>query len=159
MAKKEFKDENGKVYTAKEKKPFYKKVWFWILAVVVVVGIYGAGSGGNDDNTSVQKAENSSTENVAEEKKEYELKDVKVTTDEFGGNYVEGVLVNNSDKDKNYVQVQFSASDADGNKIGSALDNVSNLGAGKSWKFKAMLLETSDGEITFDLDNPEVSGF
>lgn len=34
---------------AKNKKPFYKKVWFWVLAVIIVIGIGGAaGSNSND---------------------------------------------------------------------------------------------------------------
>ena len=35
---------------AKNKKPIYKRVWFWILVAVLVLGIGGAagGSGGDD---------------------------------------------------------------------------------------------------------------
>ena len=32
---KKIKDENGNVYV--QKKPFYKKVWFWLLVVIVVI--------------------------------------------------------------------------------------------------------------------------
>lgn len=38
---------DGKYY--KVKKPFYKKIWFWIIIVVLVIGIGGA-LGGSDDN-------------------------------------------------------------------------------------------------------------
>ncbi|MEG0181591.1 MAG: Ltp family lipoprotein [Bacilli bacterium] len=30
---------------AKNKKPFYKKIWFWIVAIIIVAGIGGAGGG------------------------------------------------------------------------------------------------------------------
>ena len=29
---------------AKNSKPFYKKIWFWIVAIIIVAGIGGAGS-------------------------------------------------------------------------------------------------------------------
>lgn len=42
--------EDGKEYTIKEKKPFYKRVWFWILVVLIVLG--AVGSTINNDSTS-----------------------------------------------------------------------------------------------------------
>jgi len=45
MAKK-IKVEDGKVYV--EKKPFYKRVWFIVLAALVVIGVL-ANMGGSDD--------------------------------------------------------------------------------------------------------------
>lgn len=40
MPKKTIKGEDGKIYTVKENKPWYKKVWLWItVAVVAVAGI------------------------------------------------------------------------------------------------------------------------
>lgn len=162
MAKKEFQDENGKTYVAKEKKPIYKRVWFWILAIIIIAGIYGTTQGGNDNKASVEKAGESktsvTTKKESEEKPEYELKDVKVQKDDIYY-YVTGILKNNTDEDKSYVEVQFEAKDKDGNKIGDAFDNVNNIKAGGTWKFKAMLLDESDGEPKFDLDNPEISGF
>ncbi|MDA5386986.1 DUF4352 domain-containing protein [Loigolactobacillus backii] len=55
MAKK-IKDENGKTYV--QKKPFYKRIWFWILVVFIVIGI-----GGNlgDKKNNTKSASNSSS--------------------------------------------------------------------------------------------------
>ena len=47
---KKITDENGKTYV--EKKPFYKKGCFWIIAVVVVIiigAVAGSGSGDSDN--------------------------------------------------------------------------------------------------------------
>lgn len=53
MANKKVVGEDGKTYTVKVKKPFYKRVWFWILIIIMVAGIGGAlGGGGSDDNKS-----------------------------------------------------------------------------------------------------------
>ncbi len=49
MAKK-IKGEDGNYY--KVKKPFYKKVWFWVLVVVLVIGVGGALGGGDDSSAS-----------------------------------------------------------------------------------------------------------
>lgn len=45
MAKKVM-GQDGKMY--KVKKPFYKKIWFWVLVVIVVVGFGSALGGGSD---------------------------------------------------------------------------------------------------------------
>lgn len=62
MAKK-IVDENGKTYV--QKKPFYKRVWFWVLAVIVVI-IFGSMSGSGDkakkvSDDSAKKVSDSST--------------------------------------------------------------------------------------------------
>lgn len=51
MAKKKFIGEDGKTYIAKVKKPFYKRVWFWIVAVIAVFGIAGILGGGDEVDT------------------------------------------------------------------------------------------------------------
>lgn len=47
---KQIKGEDGKVYV--EKKPFYKRVWFWILVVLVIFIGSAVVSGGNDSSSS-----------------------------------------------------------------------------------------------------------
>ena len=80
--KKTIKGEDGKEYTMKEKKPFYKKVWFWILAVIVIAIFANMGKGGEKDNpktTTTQessKTEENKTEEQKEEKKEEKKPDV-----------------------------------------------------------------------------------
>lgn len=58
MAKK-IKDDKGNVYV--QKKPFYKRVWFWVLAIIVVIFIGGALGGDKGDSKS-NKATNSSSD-------------------------------------------------------------------------------------------------
>lgn len=55
---KKIKKENGNVYVAK--KPFYKKVWFWVLAILAIIVIGGAIGGGSGSDTS-STSENSSS--------------------------------------------------------------------------------------------------
>ncbi|EHN16989.1 DUF4352 domain-containing protein [Clostridium sporogenes] len=67
----------------KVKKPFYKKIWFWVLAVIVVGGIVGV----NQDKPKKVGQTNAKVETKKEETKSktfkvgdvVELKDLKVT--------------------------------------------------------------------------------
>lgn len=69
MAKKSFTGDDGKVYVAKEKKPFYKRVWFWILVVIVAFIAIGSIGGSSDKATKVA-SDNSSATKTSETSKE-----------------------------------------------------------------------------------------
>ncbi|EKJ3561507.1 DUF4352 domain-containing protein [Enterococcus faecalis] len=88
--------QDGKTY--KVKKPFYKRVWFWILAVILIVIIGSALNGGSDSNRASdnggEKVTKSSTSasSSKEEKSDtfYKIGDtVKVGDAEYTLNSVE----------------------------------------------------------------------
>jgi hypothetical protein len=56
---KKIKKENENVYVAK--KPFYKKAWFWVLAILAIIVIGGAVGSGSDPDTSPTSENNSSS--------------------------------------------------------------------------------------------------
>jgi hypothetical protein len=72
----------------KNKKPIYKRVWFWILAVILVLGIGGAagGSGGSssdvpaDTTAESTQSEEAAPEQAAEPEETIEYEDVSVET-------------------------------------------------------------------------------
>ena len=70
MAKKRLFDEHGNEVKGKLKKPFYKKVWFWILAIILIAVI--GGGMGEEEMTSEPEKE-AVTENTKE--KDVEVKD------------------------------------------------------------------------------------
>ncbi|KRN54824.1 hypothetical protein [Carnobacterium divergens] len=80
MAKK-IKDENGNVYV--KKKPFYKKWWVWVIAVLVLFFIVDS-LGGSDKDTSTKtgkteaKSENKSTTDSTESNEPAPEKEVPV---------------------------------------------------------------------------------
>lgn len=83
--KKTVKGEDGKEYTMKEKKPFYKKVWFWILAVIVIAIIANLGKGTEKNNPAtttqeVAKIEEQKIEEKKEENKEEKKEEKKEET-------------------------------------------------------------------------------
>lgn len=69
MAKKKVTGEDGKTYVMKEKKPIYKRIWFWVLVVLVVAGIAGS-LGGGDDKDAAKDTKESSSAKVETETKE-----------------------------------------------------------------------------------------
>ena len=75
MAKKKIVDENGKTFVMKEKKPFFKRVWFWILVVLVVV--VGFSAFGGDDEPEATKVDKDSSEVKKEPKDTKESKDTE----------------------------------------------------------------------------------
>ena len=69
---------------------------------------------------------------------------------------VVGTVSNNSDKDiKGYIQITFSALDADGANVGDCLANANTVDANGKWKFKAMC----SGDDIKDVRFKEISGF
>ena len=70
--------------------------------------------------------------------------------------YIEGTVTNNSGRDLTYAQILIPTYDADGNKVGDAMDNINNLKDGETWKFKAMDLS---GGVNYDAENYELDAF
>ena len=142
---------------AKNKKPFYKKWWIWAVVAVVVIAVAG-GNGGNNETSDGENA-SEKTPIVAEEvkKEKYEIVGEVEIEKDMVGVYLIGTIKNNSGKECSYLQVTFNLYDAEGNQIGTALDNINNLEKDGTWKFKAMGIDT-DGEVaSFKL--AEISGF
>lgn len=54
--------ENGK--TPKPKKPIYKRVWFWIVVIVLIFAIKGMGSGKSDDKNTSSKSKETSQSSI-----------------------------------------------------------------------------------------------
>lgn len=102
-------DENGKTYV--EKKPFYKKGCFWIIAVVAVAIIIGAvagGSGGGSDNggTKVEKTTTKAKKSSTKTPKFYKVGDtVKVGDVVYTLKSVEKTDERNEMNDKQFKNV------------------------------------------------------
>lgn len=77
----------------------------------------------------------------------YEIKNSYA--DEYSVNYyIDGIVKNNSNNDYSYVQIEFICYDNQGNNLGTAIDNISNLGAHETWKFNAIALFTDIESIS-----------
>lgn len=70
MSKKTIIGDDGKKYTVKEKKPFYKKWWFIVIIAIIVIGAIGNAMGGKTDSSTstAPDKQTEQTEKPAEEK-------------------------------------------------------------------------------------------
>lgn len=128
--------------------------WLIVVIVILVIGVIGGLAGG--DTTSDDKDNNSVT---TTEKKKLTLEDGwKGELDEYGAfYYVTGYIKNDTGKDYDYVQVEFTSYDADGNTLGTCVDNQSGLENGGRWAFKASCLESTDKIAKVELK--EITGY
>lgn len=148
-----------------QKKPFYKRKWFIAIVVIIVLGVIFSPKEEkakvvdkpSSETSQEEASEETKQEDKQEEKVAYEITDLKVDESGFTPKAT-GILKNNTDSDKSYIQIEFAVKDADGNKLGTAIANISDLKAGDTWKFEAMSFSTDEGQI-IDLDDYEVTGF
>lgn len=155
-------------------KPFGKggnlfcKIYGWIVTVVAVISLviflifgslFAIGASGVADesfNDSVNEVINELDEAANEFSKEkYTISNLDYFQDDYT-TYAVGKITNNTSRTMNYMQVEIGLYDADGNVVGSAFDNVNNIGPGETWSFKALIWDTS-GVATFRVNG--VTGF
>lgn len=129
------------------------KIFTTFVGIVIVICILAVACSGGNTTSNVATNKNSATEKA---KASYEFVEGPTLTDgDFGSKYIKGILKNDTDDDKGYIQISFTLYDSDGNNIGTAVTNTNNLKAGGTWKFEAMCLE--DNVSSYELDN--VTGF
>lgn len=74
-------------------------------------------------------------------KDDLELIDYDSERTRYGTLYIVGSVKNNSGRSYRYVEVNINLYDDEGNQVGSTIDNVTNLAAGDTWRFRAVALE------------------
>lgn len=117
----------------KIKKPFYTKIWVWVV-VVLIIGLIGSATGGND-NTST------TNENVAEKAQAditYEIMDLQTMYDDLEAN---AMKAENKYQDK-YVEVKckIASFDSDGSYV-----SVEPIGADE-WNFITSMCNIKSSE-------------
>ena len=143
----------------KKKKPIGKIVLI-VVVVLVAIGAFGSLSGGDKGSNSSTGAGGAKTEQTEEKKQEqepYTISDETLDTSNPYGVKITGILVNNTDEDKSYLQIEYNLYDADGAQIGTALANINNLKAGGTWKFEAASMEKPEDVANWE--RVDVSGF
>ena len=143
----------------KKKKPIGKIVLI-VVVVLIALGAFGSLSGGGEGSDSSTGAGGAKTEQTEEKKQEqepYTISDETLDTSNPYGVKITGILVNNTDEDKSYLQIEYNLYDADGAQIGTALANINNLKAGGTWKFEAASMEKPEDVVNWE--RVDVSGF
>ena len=115
MAKK-IVDENGNTYV--QKKPFYKRVWFWILAVIVIAVIFGSAGGDKAKKVSSENTEKASAKISNETFKVGDtVKADGVTLKLNKVDFNDGSSLSTPDSGKAYVIVNVTITNVDKNKV------------------------------------------
>lgn len=115
-----------------------------VLAIAIVLGTQSAyssaideatkGTISTEDGSSVAAASTSAESGAADK---YSITDEQMTGDDYTTT-ISGTFTNLTDSQLGYVSVSYNLFDADGNQIGTAYANASNLDAGGTWKFEAV---------------------
>lgn len=115
-----------------------------VLAIAIVLGTQSAYSSAIDEATkgtistedgSSAAAASTSAESAMADK--YSIADEQMTGDDYTTT-ISGTFINLTDSQLGYVSISYNLFDADGNQIGTAYANTSNLDAGGTWKFEAV---------------------
>lgn len=115
-----------------------------VLAIAIVLGTQSAYSSAIDEATkgtistedgSSAAAASTSAESTTADK--YSIADEQMTGDDYTTT-ISGTFTNLTDSQLGYVSVSYNLFDADGNQLGTAYANASNLDAGGTWKFEAV---------------------
>jgi len=115
MAKK-ITDEHGNTYV--QKKPFYKRVWFWILAVIVIAVIFGSAGGNKAKKVSSENTEKASAKISNETFKVGDtVKADGVTLKLNKVDFNDGSSLSTPDSGKAYVIVNVTITNVDKNKV------------------------------------------
>lgn len=147
-------DSKAKICPSCKKKQGKPK-WLIALIVIAVIIIIASVAGGSEENAKEGNVSNG--DNKPTEKFTYEV--TKQYVDEYGMSYyIEGSVKNNKDKDYSYVQIEFVCYDAEGNNLGTAIDNTNNLLGNQTWKFKAMTM-FSDADTVDHCDYHEITSW
>ncbi len=139
------------------------KVWVIVIVTLFVIGLIGSLSDNISSNqtnnissniTITESTQSSTSNNKPTET--FTISDVNAEEDLLSY-YITGIIVNNTNKDKSYVQVTFNLYDEDGNQVGTAIDSINNLKANGSWKFKAIALVEKEQIYGYELS--EITSF
>lgn len=134
-----------------------------VLAIAIVLGTQSAYSSAIDEATkgtistedgSSAAAASTSAESGAADK--YSIADEQMTGDDYTTT-ISGTFTNLTDSQLGYVSVSYNLFDADGNQLGTAYANTSNLDAGGTWKFEAVGMYDQAKVASYKL--ADVTGF
>jgi hypothetical protein len=122
-----------------------KRMIFFIPVIAMLIGCQSA----QDAEKAKMQKLTADSQKVIEQAKaalpKIEILDQADVT-ENGSTYVIGTA--RASEAVSYAQLSFGVLDSGGNRIGTALTNISNLKAGDTWKFKALILQKEAAQVT-----------
>ena len=128
---------------AKNKKPFYKRISFWVIVAIVLVLMAPTSNTTNttSSNSNANAPTATSTPEPTPQIPTLELVGGIEGTEGIWDGYsihVTGQVRNNAASTIRYVEIEFTLYDEQGSVIGTARDNQVNLEPGAVWSFDAL---------------------
>lgn len=87
---------------------------------------------------------------AASDAEKYGIEGEEFVADDYNSKIC-GIYTNKTGVKQGYVQLSYTLFDADGNQVGTAYANTSNLEDGATWKFEASTLKGSDEVASYKL--------
>lgn len=132
----------------KEKKSVFKRWWFWVIIVIILIGIGGAAGGNKGDTATNTGSNNGSQDQKAEEKTEFKVGETAsfdnktITVTDVQRNYDTGnqfaqpesgkefvivtvAIANNGDSNLDYNTFEFKMQDSNGVQQSEAITALS----------------------------------
>jgi len=108
-----------------------------MLVSVLLMGLSGCSSEVASSEISHQTASP-----AVQQQEQLTVTDFSWENEEYGTRYLVGTVKNNVNKEFSYCQIEFNLYDKEnGSQVGSTFDNINNLEADGTWKFKAIVME------------------
>ena len=125
-----------------------------VLGVIIILAVAGSATQGSSNSGSDASTQ---AQSASEDKERLTLDEGwQLDTSNPYATKVVGTISNNSDKAiEGYIQVTFSALDADGANVGDCLANANTVDAGGKWKFEAICSGSNIATARFK----DISGF
>ena len=118
-----------------------------MLGVIMLVGMVGCVGSvflvGNAVNEAVEEVEQESVENSATYDELVQAIEWSMVTDEYGDTTLTGVLTNTTDKEIDYIEIEYKFI-KDGVTVDSSFTNEVNIGVGESAQIKIYTFEEFD---------------
>jgi hypothetical protein len=117
------------------------------VAIALLLLLTSCQSAQDAENEKVKKL-TTDTQAVTEQAKAALPKiEILEQTDVSEGNFTYVVGTARATEAVSYAQLSFAVLDSGGNRIGTAMTNISNLNAGDTWKFKALILQKEAAQV------------
>lgn len=130
------KDTEKKENTIKQKNSMVAIVMWTIILAFIFIGVIGGILSSGTLSSGVLSS--GTLDNEKSSNAKFTLISKTGKTDSYGYTTITGEIKNNTNKTYSYAQVTFNLYDANGNQVGTAMDNINYFEANGIWKFEAI---------------------
>lgn len=141
-------------------KPVYKKAWFWIpIVLVLLILMVGGCSAACTQSVNDSKVSGGTEVASSQTTRNWQVSGEELNDKGYGLYSISGTFTSSAKKQLSYVQLEYVLKDEEGNQIGTAYANTSNLDPNTAWKFEATCFSTANDAVPASYELKEVTGY